>query len=190
MLKRFGLTILLTVIGGMLGLALAIAFVWDWFGSSWQAVEASPEPVAALVHIERDQVWVESESGVLYKYTDAERCRSDCWTVVNTPPDPVWHDDPDLMDVKDSLCSPALPLSRIAERIEQCRVETWVNRNYVFALRTDGSLYFWQSEVYGEWLVVELMLGLGGGTACLCVPSVLFLLVPSSIRWLRKRSVK
>ena len=190
MLKRFGLIVFLTVFGGILGLALAVAFVWGWFSSHWVRIEAPPEPVIALVHIDRDQVWGESEAGVLYKFTDAEHCQSDCWTIVQSLPSPVWHDDPDLMEVKDTTCSPALPLARVEARIEQCRVETWVSRNYVFALRKDGNIYFWQSDIYGEWLVVELMLGLGGGAACLCIPSMLFLLLPVIFRGAVKKERK
>ena len=183
MLKRFGLTFLLTTLGAIVGLALAIAFVWDWFTSDWVRLEASPEPIAELLHIEQDQVWVESESGQLYKYYDAENCTSDCWTLVNSPPTPVWHDDPDLMEIKNETCSPPKPSFATTEMsIAQCRVETWVSRNYVFTLREKGDLYFWQGDVFGEWLVVELMLGLGGGATCLCIPSALFILLPGLLR--------
>ena len=189
MLKRFGLTLLLTTLGAMIGLGLAIAFVWDWFTSDWVRLEASPEPIAELLHIERDQVWVASESGSLYKYNDAEHCASDCWTTVNSPPSPVWHDDPDLMEIKNETCSPPKPFWGADMQIEQCRVETWVNRNFVFAVR-NGALYFWQGDVFGEWLVVELMLGLGGGATCLCIPSALFVLLPGLLRKRKKAAEK
>ncbi|MBT3336653.1 MAG: hypothetical protein HN855_06490 [Anaerolineae bacterium] len=187
MLKRFGLTLLLTIIGGILGISLAIAFVWGWLDAGWQQIEASPEPIARLISIERDQVWVESESGILYKYTDAENCQSDCWTVVNSIPDPVWYDNPDPIETKDTTCSPALLLFNVEERIEQCHIEMWVSRNYVFALRENGNLYFWQSDIYGEWLVIELFFGLCTGAICLSVPAFLFILLPGILKWFSKR---
>jgi len=187
MLKRFGLTTLLTILGGLLGLGLAIAFVWDWFDSSWQQIENAPEPVAKLIHIEQDQVWVESEAGILYKYNDPEHCQSDCWMAVKSIPDPVWHDDPNLMEIKDITCSPALPILGIEERIEQCRVEMWVSKNYVFVLGENGSISFWQSDVFGEWLVIELFLGLCAGATCLFIPSILFILFPEILRRILKQ---
>ena len=190
MLKRLGLTTLLTIIGGLLGLAFAIAFVWDWLTSDWVQLEASPEPIAELISMERDQVWVESESGVLYEYSSGEYCQSDCWTVVEQIPESPPSDNPDHFDVKNEVCSPSRPFIGAKERIEQCHVEMWANRNYVFALRENGSLYFWQGQVYGEWLVIELMLGLGGGATCLCIPSALFILLPGIIRSFSKRAAQ
>jgi hypothetical protein len=186
MLKRFGLTILLSLLGAVLGTLVAIAFIWDLLDSRWVRIEAAPEPVAALVHIERDQVWVESASGTLYKYTDAQNCRSDCWTAVNSIPDLVRYDNPDPVEVKDSTCSPALPIIGVEERIEQCHVEMWVSRNYVFALHKNGSLHFWQSDVYGEWIVVELLLGCCGGAFFVFILSMLFILLPEMLRLIRK----
>ena len=190
MLKRFGLAVLLSILGGILGLAAVIVFIWDWFGADWQQIEAAPEPVANLVLIERDQLWAESESGTLYKYTDAENCQSNCWTVVMSVPDPVWYDNPDPVKVKDRTCSPALPLFKVEERIEQCRIEKWVNKNYIFALRKSGRIYFWQSDVYGEWLVVELFLGLCAGTICLSVPAFFFTLLPGTWKRFSKKQEK
>lgn len=189
MLKRFGLVILLSAIGGILGLMASIAFIWDWFGASWQQIEAVPEPVASLISIERDQLWVESESGILYKYNDAENCRTDCWMTVKSLPDPVWYDNPNPAEIKDTTCSPTLPLFNVEERIEQCHVEMWVSRNYVFTLRQNGSIYFWQSDIFGEWLVVELFFGLCGGCFFIFLPSMLFILLPEIfrriIKWVR-----
>lgn len=71
LIKRFGLTILLSIIGE-LGLAFALAFVWNWATSAWVRLEASPEPIAELISIERDQAWVTSESGILSGYNSAE----------------------------------------------------------------------------------------------------------------------
>ena len=187
MLKQFGLTFLLAILGAILGLGLTIGYVWDWFSSDWVRLEASPEPIAELLHIERDQVWGESEAGVLYKYNDAKNCMSDCWTMVQTLPSPVWHDDPDLMEIRAETCTPARPLLGNAERIEQCRVETWVNRNYVFALRENGDLLFWQGDVFGEWIVVELFMGLCGGAICFSAPAFLFILVPELLRRIFKK---
>ena len=187
MKKRFALTFLITIIGGILGLSAAIAFIWDWFGAGWVQIEASPEPVAKLISIERDQLWVESESGTLFKYTDAENCISDCWMRVQSIPDPVRYDNPDPIEVKDTTCSPSLPLMRVAEKIEEGRVEMWVSRNYVFALRENGSLHFWQSDVFGEWIIVELFFGLCGGAICLSTPAMLFILLPEFIKWRSKR---
>ena len=186
-LKRFGLAFLLATIGAILGLTLFIAYVWDWLASDWVQLEASPEPIAELLYIERDQVWVESESGMLYKYNDAENCMSDCWSTVQSPPSPVWHDDPDLMEIRNETCTPARPLIGNAERIEQCRVETWVNRNYVFALRENGNLFFWQGDIYGEWIVIEIFMGLCGGTICFSVPAFLFISLPKLLRRIFKK---
>ncbi len=187
MIKRFGLTLLLTILGGILGLSLAIAFIWDWFGASWQQIEAAPEPVASFVLIEREQVWVKSETGSFYQYSPSGNCQSDCWTVVELIPEIIPSDNPDL---KDTTCSPTLPLFGVKERIEQCHVEMWANRSYVFALRRDGSVYFWQSDVFGEWLVIELFLGLCMGTICLLVPSFLFILLPGMVKRFSKRPEK
>ena len=62
----------------------------------------------------------------------------------------------------------------------------WANRNYVFALRENGSVYFWQGDVYGEWLVIELFLGICGGAFFLFVPALLFIFLPGLIKWLAK----
>jgi len=185
-IKRFGLTLLLTMIGGILGLSLAIAFVWDWFTSDWVRIEDSPEPIAELMSIERDQVWVKSESGNLYEYSSAEYCQSDCWTIVEKIPEIIPSDDPDHFDVKNEVCSLSKPFFGAEERIEQCHVEMWANRNYVFALRKNGSLYFWQGQVFGEWLVIELFFGLCMGVICLLVPAFLFILVPGIVKIFRK----
>ena len=190
MLKRFGLTALLSVLGGILGLALVVVFIWGWFTSSWVQLEASPEPIAELLQIEREQVWVEIESGILYEYNSAESCQSDCWRIVEHIPEAVYSDDLEHFDVKNTTCSPTLPLFGVEEQIEQCHVEMWANRNYVFALQRDGELYFWQSNVYGEWLVLELFFGLCAGAICLLVPAFLFILLPGMLKGLSKRPEK
>ncbi len=188
MLKRFGLTVLLSVLGGVLGLALAIAFIWGWFTSAWERVEAPPEPISRLMLIEREQVWVESESGVFYQYNSAEGCQSDCWDAVEQIPEIIPSDDADHFDVKDTTCSPTLPLFGVEEKIEQCHVEMWANKSYVFALQKDGELYFWQSAVYGEWLVIELFFGLCSGAIFFSIPAFFFVLLPGVVKRFSERS--
>ena len=190
MLKRFGLTLLLAIIGGILGISLAIAFIWGWFDSSWEQIEVPPEPIAELILIERDQVWAESESGILYAYNPDESCQSDCWAVAEHIPESIPSDALDHFDVKNTTCSPTLPLFSVEERIEQCHVEMWANKSYVFALQGDGDIYFWQSDVYGEWLVIELFLGLCAGTICFSVPALLFVLLPGILKWFSKKTKK
>ncbi len=106
---------------------------------------------------------------------------------VESIPDPVWYDNPDPIEVKDTTCAPPLPLLGAEEKTAECRRGMWVDSNFIFALHKDGSIYFWKSDIYGEWVVVELFLGLCCGAMLLFVPALIFILLPGIFRWFSNR---
>ena len=189
MKKRLALTILITIIGSVLGFQLTRVSIYGWFSSKWQAIENTPERVSSLVALERDSLWVQGESGVFHQHEGSSSCVSDCWLEVQEIPELPSIEFYEST-VKDEACVPAPLLLGVSSKISECRREMWVDRSYIFALRKDGSIYFWQSDVYGEWVVVELFFGLCGGAIILFVPSLIFILLPGFIKWLSKRKHK
>jgi hypothetical protein len=84
---------------------------------------------------------------------------------------------PDETTVTGGSCAPSLPLGRVVDRLSECRSTLWVDYDYTFALRSDGSIYLWQAELYKEWAFVLLVLGICGGAIFLFLPALAVVLV-------------
>ena len=66
----------------------------------------------------------------------------------------------------------------------------WVDYNFTFALRKDGSLYLWQAKIYREWAVVLLFFGVCGGAIALFVPVLVLVLLLGLRDWRANRARK
>jgi hypothetical protein len=52
----------------------------------------------------------------------------------------------------------------------------WVDYDFTFVLRKDGSIYLWQAELYKEWAALLLLIGVCFGAVVLFIPASGFLL--------------
>jgi hypothetical protein len=184
MKKWITLLLLAPVLGAILGYLLVNALNDGWFKSKWQMVEKPPGDAHRLVALSKDSVWVQSDSGTLYYNENSSACKANCWIEVKELPTLPILESPETR-VTGEACAPAPPLIRVAARISECRSEMWVDRNFIFALRSDGTLYLWQADIYGEWTVVIMLLGICGGAAFLFLPTLILVL---SLSWLGRRA--
>lgn len=184
-MKKWIIPILIApVLGAILGYLLVNALNDGWFKSKWQMVERPPGDVHRLVAISKDSVWVQSASGTLYYNENSSTCKNDCWQEVQELPNlPIV--EPYESSVTSGTCAPAPPLIKVAARISECRSQMWVDSNFIFALRNDGSLYLWQANVYREWTVVLLFIGVCGGAIVLFIPTIILALF---MGWLGRRA--
>lgn len=53
----------------------------------------------------------------------------------------------------------------------------WVDYDFTFALRRDGSIYLWQADLYKEWAVVLLFTGVCFGAIALLIPTFVIVLL-------------
>ena len=176
MKKRLVALILAPLIGAILGYLLVYALSNGWFKTRWQMIEKPPGEGLHLVALSRDSLWVQSGTGAIYYNENASACTSDCWREVpEIPTLPVVG--PDESKVTGAACARSLPLFGVVERISECRSTMWVDYNYTFALRKDGSIYLWQAELYNEWAFVLLVFGVCGGAMLLFIPALAVVLV-------------
>jgi hypothetical protein len=66
----------------------------------------------------------------------------------------------------------------------------WVDYDFTFALRNDGSIYLWQAELYKEWSIVLLFSGICIGALVLFVPALVIVLFLGFLDWRSKRANK
>jgi hypothetical protein len=66
----------------------------------------------------------------------------------------------------------------------------WVDNNYTFAVRKDGTIYLWQADLFKEWAFVLLLIGVCGGAIVLFVPTLVFVLFLGLRDWRSKRANK
>jgi len=187
MKKRIVALILAPIIGAVLGYFLVYALNNGWLKSRWQMIEKPPGTELHLVALSRDSLWVQSATGILYYNENASVCKSDCWVEVPEIPDlPVLA--PGETTVTSGACAPALPLSRIVDRLSECRSTMWVDFDFTFALRADGSIYLWQAELFKEWAFVLLVIGVCGGAILLFLPALAVVLILGIRDWRSKRA--
>jgi hypothetical protein len=185
MKKRIVVLILSPILGAFLGYLLVIALNNGWFKTRWQVIEKPPGEGLHLVALSQDSLWVRSDTGAIYYNENASTCASDCWVEVPEIPH-ITVLGPNETAVTSGACAPALPLSRVVDRLSECRSTLWIDYDFTFALRADGSIYLWQAELYKEWAFVLLVIGVCGGAMLFFLPTLVVVLV-LSIR--RRRSV-
>jgi hypothetical protein len=64
----------------------------------------------------------------------------------------------------------------------------WVDHSFTFALRGDGSIYFWEAELFKEWTFVLFIIGLCGGAVVFFIPTLIVVLILGLRDWRRKRA--
>jgi hypothetical protein len=189
MKKRIAVLIIAPIIGAALGYLLVIALDNGWFKSRWQMIATPPGEGLQLVALSGDSLWVQSDTGAIYYNENASTCKSDCWREVpQVPALPVVGSNEST--VTGEACAPPLPLSGVTERLSECRRTMWVDYNFTFALRKDGSIYLWQAEIYKEWAFVILVVGVCGGAILLFIPVLAVVLVLAFRDWRSKRADK
>jgi len=189
MKKRIAALITAPIIGAVLGYLLVIALTNGWFSSKWQMIEKPPGEVLHLVALSQDSLWVQSATGTIYYDENSSTCKSDCWLEVpEIPALPIVESNEST--VTSEACAPSPPLSRVTDRISECWRTLWVDYNFTFALRKDGSIYLWQAELYKEWVVVLLFIGVCGGAIVLFIPTLVFVLFLGLLDWRSNRANK
>ena len=56
----------------------------------------------------------------------------------------------------------------------------WVDSTYVYALRNNGEIFAWQSDIYGEWIILELIQCTCGGSLIISLLALLTMGVAKS----------
>jgi hypothetical protein len=186
MKKRIAALIIAPIVGAILGFLLALAIQNGWFKSNWQMIEKPPVTVQVLTAIHKDSLWIEDASGTLYFNENSSTCESDCWVEVSELPVLPFLEANETK-VKGEACAPALPLGRVVARLSECRIEQWVDKNFIFALRKDGNIYLWQANLYGEWTFVLLFLGICFGSVSLFVVTLAVVLF---FQFIKRSSIK
>jgi hypothetical protein len=175
MKKRIAALILAAIIGAVLGYLLVTALDNGWFRTKWRMIEKPPGEALHLVALSQDRLWVQVDSGTIYYNENSSTCKSDCWQeVTEIPALPIL--EPNETTVSSEACAPPLPLSGVTDRISECRITMWVDHNFTFALRKDGTLVLWQTDIYKEWEVVLLFLGVCIGGIALFIPTLVIVL--------------
>lgn len=176
MKKRVAALIIAPIIGAVLGYVLVYALNNGWFSSKWQMIAKPPGEVLHLVALNRDSLWVESATGAIYYNENSTTCKSNCWQeVAEVPTLPIV--EPEETAVAGKACAPSLPIGRVSDRISECRSTLWVDYDFTFALRKDGSIYLWQAVLYKEWTVVLLIMGVCVGAFALFLLALLTVLI-------------
>ena len=184
MKKRIAAIIIAPMIGAVLGYLLITTLNNGWFRSKWQRIEKPPGKTLHLVALSQDSLWVQSDTGILYYNENSSTCKSNCWLEVPEIPT-LPTVEPGETAVTSQACAPSPPLSRVADRISECWTTMWVDHNFTFALRKDGSIYLWQANIYKEWTLVAVFLGACVGAIALFVPTLTVVLI---LGFLNRRS--
>jgi hypothetical protein len=189
MKKRIAVVIIAPIIGAVLGFLLVNALSNGWFNSRWQMIARPSVEVLDLVALNKDSLWVQSSTGSIYYNENSSTCKSDCWREVPEIPD-LPDPDSDEFTLTSEACAPSPPLFRVTDKISECWRTMWVDQNFTFALREDGSIYLWQAELYKEWTFVLLFTGICFGAIVLFVPALVYVLVSVFLDWRSKRVKK
>jgi hypothetical protein len=175
MKKRVAALLLATITGAVLGYLLVSALDNGWFRTRWQMIEKPPGESLHLVALSKDSLWVQSGAGTIYLNEHSSTCKSDCWKEVPEIPSlPIL--EANETKVTREACAPALPLNGVTDRISECRSTMWVDYNFTFALRKGGTIYLWRTDIYKEWEVVLLFLGVCVGGIVLFIPTLVLVL--------------
>ena len=183
MKKRLIALTIAPIVGAVLGYLLADAMNNGWFSSEWHRIESPPANVHRLVAVSKGGLWIETDAGVLYYNENPSSCQNECWQEVSDIPS-LAIVEPYEASVTDSACAPSPPLGRVTATISECRVEMWVDRNATFALRNDGSIYLWQTNLSKEWSAALIVLGVCIGAVTLFIPTLIVVF----INWLINRA--
>jgi hypothetical protein len=169
MINKLKLLVLGTIFGGVLGYFIAWVHIAGWFSTKWELISPPPEQPIQLLASNGSQLWVESNTGNIYFNNSAPSCTSNCWAQVESVPD---HFEQDLavVKVKKKACANPLPLFGGENRLEECLSYMWTDESYVYVLRKNGDIFSWQSTIYGEWIVLEYL-------QCICGGSLLVFLI-------------
>jgi hypothetical protein len=182
MRKSLVTLVIATIIGAILGFLLTDAINNGWFSSQWKMIEKPPSKVDRLAAVSNDNLWVQTNRGTLYLNTNASSCKAECWQqVTEIPTLPII--EPYEASVTNTPCAPAPPLIGVKATISECRKEMWIDRNYIFALRSDGAIYLWQADLYREWSAVLIIMGVSTGAIALFTLTLIIVI----LNWLSNR---
>ena len=187
MKKKIVALIIAPIVGAILGYLLADAGNNGWLSSRWQIIQTPPDRVQQLMAINKDSLWVQVESGALYYNESSSTCNFDCWQEVSEIPSmPIF--EPDEFMVKSDSCVPLPPLTKVTATISECHKEIWVDRNYSFVLRSDGTIHLWQADIYKEWAAANLFIGASSGAIVFFIFTLIVMLLLSLVTWLSRRA--
>jgi hypothetical protein len=137
------------IIGAILGYFFGYANYYGWIGTSWHLLDKPPVEVTHLVAVDSFSLLVQSKSGSYYINENTSTCESGCWKMV--PNIPLFPNPGSEETITSEACSSPPPLSDVRTRISQCRINfvNWgLNRNFIYALRNDGTIYLWHTDIY------------------------------------------
>ncbi len=179
MIKKLRILTLSAILGGVLGYLIAWAHIIGWFSTSWQLIPPPPEKPVELVQSNGSQLWIASESGAYFFNSSTLYCDSDCWLEIESVPNQI---EPEFVyiEISKEACASPLPLLSVKSRLEECHKEMWVDSTYVYALRNNGEIFAWQSDIYGEWIILELIQCTCGGSLIISLLALLTMGVAKS----------
>jgi hypothetical protein len=140
----------LCLLGTGLGFFLSRATEYGWFSTRWQPIDPPPEDVQHLLASSGDLLWVQGASGRTWELKLSDNCPAGCWKPVEQVPAPP-PAAPSVLSVHPVQCAPPRPLIGARDSVGECRRETWLWTNSVFALRGRRSILHWEVDIYGEW---------------------------------------
>jgi len=171
-------------IGLVLGLVLAKMMDDGWLSSSWQTVAQPSVHVRSLEALNKDSLWVRSDSGDIYYNENASDCATDCWRKVDEIPKLPIPDD--AISVINKPCAALPPLWGMTVSISECRKRMWQDYNSTFALLNDGTIRVWQVNVNGEGSFMLFMIVPVFGAIALFVLTLIFVLFSVFFDWLTR----
>jgi hypothetical protein len=186
---RIAAILIAPIIGAILGILLAQAVNYGWLASKWQPIEKPPERVARLLAIQRDTLWIEGESTMLYTNENSSSCSYNCWVEVSEIPDES-DEGGYVLSIKNEACGPLPPLTQVAATISECRMDDWRDFNHTFALRKDGNIFYWQASINREWTLLVLIYAAFYGAVGLFVPTLFIVLFGGLLDWLSNRATR
>ena len=140
----------LGLLGAGLGLLLSLAGEYGWLATRWQPIHQPPEDVKELLATTGDSLWIRGESGAIWELEAHDGCDAACWKNVEQVP-AAFPPDRSALSVDAFACAPPRPLIGVRDSVGECRWETWLRRNSVFALRGPRSILHWETDMSMEW---------------------------------------
>jgi len=177
MVNKRRLLTLSAIVGGVLGYFIAWAHIAGWFSTRWELITPPPEQPIQLLASNGSQLWVRSKPGSVFINDSTLSCNSNCWIQVDSVP-VQFELDLGVVEIMNESCASPLPLFGSGNRLEECHRYMWTDDSYVYVLRKNGDILSWQSTIYGEWIVLEYIQCICGGSLLI----FLFVLLGIGIR--------
>ncbi len=138
--NRILLLILLPIIGAIVGYRFATLEENGQF-VQWELLPSLPDKAVQIVFVDTSNVWVETESGVIYKYQGLANCKNACWQVSKVPT------PQGFIVVFDAPTCGRLPSGPSDANIEAIYIFSNDGCTLIaYSLDKDGRVYVWQHK--------------------------------------------